>query len=331
MLRTPLCDLLELDVPIIQAPFGPAALASAVSNAGGLGHISITWSTREEICTIIKDIQSLTSHPFAVNLIPNLEPAQTLARLEAALEAGVKVVTFHWTDGFTFYERIRSAGAKIIQLVTSRDEARQVERAGADALVVQGWEAGGHVRSEVALLPLLPKIVDSVSIPVIAAGGIADGRGIAAALTLGASGVWLGTRFLVAEESGFHDVYKNKVIAANENDTIHTYLFDGGWPEAPHRVLRNSTVIAWEQRGQPNSGHRPNEGEEIAKRMDGSSILRYDEDSPKHDMTGNLEAMALYAGQGVGLINKKQKARDILRELVDETVNAIQKQQTWLN
>jgi nitronate monooxygenase len=330
MLRTSLCELLEIAVPIIQAPFGSALLASIVSEAGGLGHISITWRTPEEIHTIIKEIQSLTSRPFAVNLVANLEPTGETARLESALEAGIRVVTFHWSDSSKFYSRVHAAGAKVIQLVTSTQEATRAEEAGADALVVQGWEAGGHVRSRVALLPLLPKIVDRVGIPVIAAGGIADGRGIAAALTLGASGVWLGTRFLVAEESGFHSVYKDSVIAANEGDTVFTELFDGGWPDAPHRVLRNSTVTTWEQAGQPSPGERPGEGEEVAKRSDASKILRYAEDSPKQDMIGNVEAMALYAGQSVGLVTKVQRARGIMQQLISETISAIQKQQSWL-
>jgi nitronate monooxygenase len=330
MLKTPLCDLLGIDVPIIQAPFGPPALVSAVSEAGALGHSSITWRTPQEVADNVREILYLTAKPFAVNLVSKLEPVQEEARLEAALGVGVNVVTFHWADGIKFYKRIHEAGATIIQLVTSVQEAREAENAGANAVVVQGWEAGGHVRSEVALMPLLPKIVDSVRIPVVAAGGIADGRGIAAALTLGAAGVWLGTRFLVAEESGFHKVYKERVLDSSEADTVRTTLFDGGWPDAPHRVLRNSTFTTWERAGQSPPGQRPNEGETIAYYTDNSSILRYEEHSPKHDMIGNVEAMALYAGQSVGLVRKTQKARDIVQELVHETVAAIQKQTYWI-
>ncbi|MGL4609600.1 MAG: NAD(P)H-dependent flavin oxidoreductase [Trueperaceae bacterium] len=330
MLKTPLCNLLNIDVPIIQAPFGPPALVAAIAETGALGHTSITWRTPDEVTDNLRDIQALTSRSVAVNLVSKLEPTHEEARLEAALNAGANIITFHWADGFKFYERIHNAGAKVIQLVTSTTEAKEAERAGADALVVQGWEAGGHVRSEIALMSLLPNIVDSVKLPVIAAGGIADGRGIAAALALGASGVWLGTRFLVVEESGFHEVYKQKVIDSSESDTVRTFLFDSGWPNAPHRVLRNSTIDTWEKAGQPQFGHRPNEGEKIAQGPDNSSILRYDEDSPKRDMRGNIEAMALYAGQSVGLVNKTQKARDIVKDLIQETIQVIRQQQQWI-
>ena len=137
--------------------------------------------------------------------------------------------------------------------------------------MAQGLEAGGHVWGQVATLPLVPRVVDAVApAPVVAAGGIADGRGLAAALALGAAGVWLGTRFIASQEADAHAVYKEMVLRADETETVYSSLFDGGWPNAPHRTLRNSTLRQWEAGGSPPSGARPSEGEVIATSADGA-------------------------------------------------------------
>src|SRR5262249_7705348 len=163
----------------------------------------------------------------------------------------------------------------------------------------------GHVWGEVASLPLIPCVVDAVSpVPVVAAGGIADGRGLAAALMLGASGVWLGTRFLLAEEAAVHPIYQHYLSAAAETDARYTRLFDGGWPEAPHRALRNSTMAQWEAAGSPPSGQRPGEGEIVAHFVDGRPAKRYSDMLALPGMTGDIEALALYAGQSAGLVTR---------------------------
>jgi nitronate monooxygenase len=186
-------------------------------------------------------------------------------------------------------------------------------------VVAQGWEAGGHVQSEVATMPLVPRVADAVDVPVVAAGGISDGRGVAAVLALGADGAWLGTHFVVTEEANVARAYRDRVTDADESETFYGELFDGGWPGTPHRVLRNSTVDAWEAQGRPAPGERPGEGEEIGQYPNGRPVERYGDDIPVGGMEGDLEAMALYAGQSAGGVNEIQSAETVVQELVEET------------
>ncbi|MBA2512956.1 MAG: nitronate monooxygenase, partial [Solirubrobacterales bacterium] len=177
---------------------------------------------------------------------------------------------------------------------------------------------GGHVRGQMTTMTLVPAVADIAgTVPVVAAGGIVDGRGVKAALALGASGAMLGTRFLVAEEANTHDVYRAAIVAAAGHDATYTGLFDVGWPAAPHRVLHNSTLRAWEAAGKPAPGTRPNEGETVAIR-DGHAIPRYGDDTPTRDTSGALEALALYAGQGVGAVKRVEPAAAIVASLVSE-------------
>ena len=172
------------------------------------------------------------------------------------------IISFFWRDPGSLVKRAKAGGAHVMYTVGNADDARRAVDSGVDVIVAQGWEAGGHVRGTVATLPLVPAIVDAVGgTPVIAAGGIADGRGMAAALALGAAGVWVGTRFLASEEASIHPEYQRRIPAASENDTAYCEnLFDGGWANAPHRVLRNSTVRDWEAAGRaafgPTTGRR---------------------------------------------------------------------------
>jgi nitronate monooxygenase len=174
------------------------------------------------------------------------------------------------------------------------------------------------VWSQVATFPLVPRVVDAVRpTPVVAAGGIADGRGVAAALLLGAAGVWVGTRFLASEEAFIHPSYRARVVEARETDTLYTTLFDVGWPAAPHRTLRNSTVSAWESAGRPASGTRPGEGDTVATLPDGTPVPRYSEIPPLPGMEGDLECLVHYAGQSAGLVSRVRPAAEIVRELAD--------------
>jgi NAD(P)H-dependent flavin oxidoreductase YrpB (nitropropane dioxygenase family) len=163
-------------------------------------------------------------------------------------------------------------------------------------------------------------VVDAVSpSPVVAAGGIADGRGLAAALALGAAGAWIGTRFLASHEAAIHPRYRERVLQANENDTIFLEnLFDIRWPDAPHRTLRNQTVEVWEAAGRPPAGRRPGEGEVIATSRSIGPIVRYQSYTPGADAEGDIDAMPLWAGQSAGLVSKVQSAGDIVREIADE-------------
>ncbi len=195
---------------------------------------------------------------------------------------------------------------------------------GADVLVAQGWEAGGHVIGQVSSLTLIPKVVDAVApIPVIAAGGIADGRGLIAAMALGASGIWIGTRFLASREAIAHKIYKQKILEAQETDTTYSLLFDGGWKNAPHRTLYNSTVKQWENTNASEGRQKPNEGEIIGTSPTGSLIRRYDDTIPLERTTGDLEAMALYAGQSVGLIEQVLPAAEIVQQILNDAKRVV--------
>jgi NAD(P)H-dependent flavin oxidoreductase YrpB (nitropropane dioxygenase family) len=297
-LTTPLCALLGIEVPVVQAPIGSAttpALAAAVSEAGALGTLSITWVEPSRAASLVTRTRELTDKPFAVNV--SLDFAVE-AQVDAALEAGARIVSTFWGEAASLHPAIADAGALHLHTVRSPEEARAAVDAGADVVVAQGWEAGGHVWGEVASLPLVPAVVDAVApVPVIAAGGIGDGRGLAAVLALGAQAAWLGTRFLTATEANTHELYRDRVVSATVTDTAYTGCFNGGWPDAPHRVLRNATLDAWEQAGRPAAPDRPGEGEVVARDPRGGDVPRYFDLMPWRGLEGDVAEMALYAGQ----------------------------------
>jgi NAD(P)H-dependent flavin oxidoreductase YrpB (nitropropane dioxygenase family) len=203
-----------------------------------------------------------------------------------------------------------------LHTVGSAAEAKRVVDLGVDVVVAQGVEAGGHVWGQVGTIALTPAVVDAVpDAHVVAAGGIADGRGLAAVLALGAGAAWVGTRLLLADECQSHPVYRERIVAAGETDTVHTRIFDGGWPDAPVRCLTNETVAAWMAAGRPDPGNRPNEGEVLATHSSGHPIKRYSIDCPAVGMTGNLAEMCLYAGQGVALTREEKPVAAIIEEM----------------
>lgn len=317
-MQTTFTDLLGVEKPIVLAPMGGAVgpeLAAAVSNAGGLGMLPLWGVDIPTLRQAIQRTRALTSKPFAVNL--NMEFAQE-ERLEASLEAGAPVISFFWRDPGDLVARAKAGGAKVMHSVGNAEDARRAVDLGVDAVCAQGWEAGGHVRGSVATLPLTPAVVDAVGdTPVVAAGGIADGRGLAAVLALGASAAWIGTRFLASAEATIHPEYRRRLLAATENDTAHLErLFDIGWPDAPHRVLRNSTVEGWEAAGRPNAGRRPGEGDVVAKSAARGDIIRYQSATPGPDVEGDVEAMSMWAGQGLALTVRTQPAAEIVDEIV---------------
>lgn len=323
MIQTPFTRAFGVDAPIVEAPVAPTPkLVAAVSNAGGLGLLPITWLDVSQIRAAVRATRELTTRPFGINVVLD-QPRD--AQLEAALEMGVAVVTFFWGDPEPYLERVHGAGALATLTVATAEEARRAAAAGVDAVVAQGWEAGGHVRGMVATLVLVPAVRSAVTLPVIAAGGIADGRGLAAVLSLGADAAWIGTRFVASEEAPFTEEYKQRVLRATESEAIRTTLFDVGWPHAPHRVLPNSTVAAWETAGRPQSGARPGEGEIVATTSDGQTIARYDISEPTVTMTGELEALAHYAGQSAGLVDTVKPAGALVPELVAEAEAVIQR------
>jgi nitronate monooxygenase len=324
-LRTPLCDLLGIEVPIIQAPIGSGSgprLASVVSNTGGLGMISVTWRSPDEVRRVVKETKRLTAMPFGVNLVLHWDPTE---RLQICLDEGVKIVSSFWGDPSPYVDLVHQAGALVTHTVGSAEEARHAVEAGVDVVIAQGWEAGGHVWGEVSTLALVPAVVDAVDpVPVVAAGGIGDGRGIASVLMLGAAGAWLGTRFIASVEAEVHQVHKEMVVSHSERDTYYGEIFDLGWPAAAHRVLRNVTVEHWEEAGRPVT-NRPGEGEHVATYADGTPVIRYSSIMPGPDMTGNLAALAAFGGQSAGVIRRIQPAAEIIRELVDQARTALER------
>lgn len=318
-MRTALTERLGIDVPIIQAAMGGAtcpALAAAVSNAGGLGMLALSSENADVIRREVRQTRALTRRPFGVNLIL-VRPQDE--QLDVCLGEGVPIVSFFWGDPARLVAQAHDAGAVALHTVGSADEARRAVDGGVDIVVAQGWEAGGHVCGTVATLPLTRAVVTAVTpTPVVAAGGITDGRGLAAVLALGAAGAWIGTRFLASEEAAIHRRYRELLLRAKETDTVYTELFDIGWPNAPHRVLRNKTVDAWEAAGRPRSGERPGEGEVIATSPIRGAIVRYASATPRADADGDIDALSLWAGQGVGLVRRVQTASEIVLEIAEE-------------
>lgn len=327
-LATRLCEAFDVRYPIVQAPIGgltTPALAAAVSDAGGLGTLAVTWHDPEETADRIERTRELTDRPFAVNLV--LDERTTIhptdEHLAACLAAGAPVVAFSFGDPSPHVGACRDAGVPAIATVGSAGMARDVVAAGVDAVCAQGWEAGGHLQSEVATMALVPRVADAVpDTPVIAAGGIGDGRGVAASLALGADGAWLGTRFVATEEAMAHDDYKAAVAGASETETVRSRLFDGGWPGRDHRVLENVTVERWEAAGRPEPGERPGEGEAVAELPGVGSFDRYDDVPPMAGMEGDPTALPQYAGQSAGLAGDVKPAADVVGDLVAETREA---------
>jgi NAD(P)H-dependent flavin oxidoreductase YrpB (nitropropane dioxygenase family) len=314
VVRTPVCELLGIDQPIVQAPMSAVPeLAAAVSNAGALGMLALTWSTPAG--DVVRETAALTDRPFGGNLILASEQHR---RLDEALEAGLRIVSFMWGDPASYVEQVHEANGFVLQTVGSAEEARRGVDCGVDVIVAQGWEAGGHVWSQVATLPLVPAVVDAVApVPVIAAGGIGDARGVATVFALGAQAAWLGTRFLLAEEMPVHREYRRRVIDATETDARwYPNLYEVGWPNAPHRALRNSTAEAWEAAGEPSPGSRPGEGDVIAHFASNEEIVRYEPAAPMVGTTGDIEALSLWAGQSVALARRPQSAAEIVAELI---------------
>jgi NAD(P)H-dependent flavin oxidoreductase YrpB (nitropropane dioxygenase family) len=309
--------VLQFKVPIMQAPVGSAAtasLASEVSRAGGLGALGASWTKPEVLRERIRSIQRVTDRPFCVNLVLDFEQDE---RLEVAVEERAPVVSFSFGLRPHLIARARAGGALVLVQVASADAARAAADAGADALIVQGVEAGGHVQGVVGLLPLLAEVRRAVSLPLLAAGGIGDPAPARAALASGAVAVVMGTRFVASDECDAHPRYKARLLEAEARDTVLTQLFDVGWPESPHRVIRNSTYKQWEAAGSPPSGERPGEDEEVA-----GGVLRYAPDAPLAGTAGDIEAMAMYAGQSVGAIAEVEPAAAIVERFAAALRNA---------
>jgi NAD(P)H-dependent flavin oxidoreductase YrpB (nitropropane dioxygenase family) len=316
--RTAVCDLLGLELPLVGAGMGEVAgaeLAAAISSAGALGTIGAGGAQTEVVVERIRAARTLTQRPLAVNVVLEVTPPE---RVHAILETGIDVLATGWGDPAPFAGR----GAKILHRVESAADVPAALAAGVDVLIAQGSDAGGHTGS-VPTLALVPAVVDAAGgTPVLAAGGIADGRGVVAAFALGAQGAVLGTRFVASVEAFAHPEYKQRVLDADETESVLTDVFEIGWPGRPHRVLRNSTTALWDSEAEPRVRPAARPPETVARR-NGREIARFFVDSPTADVEGDAGAMALYAGPSAALARELLPAAEIVRRIGAEIEAAL--------
>jgi NAD(P)H-dependent flavin oxidoreductase YrpB (nitropropane dioxygenase family) len=323
-MKTRLCEELGIEFPIFSAPMGPdltgPELVAAVSNAGGLGVLQAQMASPDVFRETIRKTRTLTERPFGVNL---LLPFPAEEKLDICIGEGVPVVSFFWGDPRPYVERLHDAGIKVMHQVGSVADARRSAEAGVDIVIAQGWEAGGHVSGEVSTMVLVPRVVEAVRpTPVVAAGGIADGRALVAALALGAQAVSIGTRFLASAESHAHPDYKRRVVEADETQTTRTILYGYGWPNAPHRTLRTPFVEEWEgneARGQEGRPDEPVMGETVIGGRP-MPVLRFMGFPPNEQATGDLNSMSLLMGQSAGAIREIKPVGVIIDDLIAEAM-----------
>ena len=260
-----------------------------------------------------------TKKPFFVNYVLAFSPLL----LDVALDNGVPVITFSWGQPEQLIQKCHSANALVGVQVGTSDGAKAAKDSGADFIICQGVEAGGHVQSTTPLMLLLSEVVQVCSnTPIVAAGGLANGEDIAEALRAGADAVMLGTRFIATIESRAHPLYKQTLVDSKSEDAVITLCFNGGWANAAHRVLRNSTLKMWEDAGCPPPGFRPGEAEKIASNNAGRGVTRYDDMPPANDMDGDILACCLYAGLGCEKIENIPTVAELMPELWSECLRA---------
>ena len=307
-MQTRITKLLEIEYPVIQggmAWVANAALAANVSKAGGIGFIGAANAPAEWVRREIRRAKEITDKPIGVNVMLLSEHVDEVGQVVA--EEGVKAVTTGAGNPAKYMKQWKEAGIRVIPVVASVAMARMMERAGADAIVAEGMESGGHI-GEQTTMSLLPQVVDAVSVPVIGAGGIGDGRGMAAALMLGAEAVQLGTRFIVAKESTVSQAYKDRVIGAKDIDSVVTGRSTGH----PVRSLRNTMTRQYLEMEKNNVSF-----EELEHLTLGA--LR------KAVVDGDVAMGTVMAGQIAGMIKKEQTCAEIIQEIVQEAKETIKK------
>jgi nitronate monooxygenase len=307
-------------------------LAVAVSNAGGFGVLGGDYLSPEDIPRTVAQTRQLTDRPFGINLIlaalewpelPDEDRAEVRHQVETAITERVAAIVLFWGDPEPFVEDAHRSRVKVLVQVGSVEEAERAAHGGVDAVIAQGIEAGGHVRGTTPIWELLPAVVEAIRpLPVLASGGIGDGGGLARALELGAQGVSLGTRFVASDEAWVHPAHKERVVASAAGDTVYSALYDGWWPGAPHRTLRNKTFDEWERAGRPHPGARPGEGSSIAKRRlpsgDSQDWPRYAVGLMPPTFEGDLERVPMHTGESCGVVNDIKPAAQIVKDLVRE-------------
>jgi enoyl-[acyl-carrier protein] reductase II len=306
MIHTPLCELLGIEHPIVQGGMAWAAtaeLAAAVSNAGGLGIIGAGNQPPEVVREELRRIRDLTDRPFGAN-VP-LFTAGVEDNLQVFIDEGVRVVTVGGGNAGPYLGPLQRAGIRVIPVVASVALARRMAHQGVDALIAEGMESGGHI-GDVATLPLVPQVVDAVDLPVIAAGGIADGRGLAAALALGAVGIQMGTRFICTTECPAHDRYKQMIVKAHDRATITT----GDSFGHPVRSIRGPFVRRLEELERKGIS----EEELVAF---GAGTLR------AAMVDGDVESGSVMAGQSAGLVYDVVPVKELIERIIAEAERII--------
>lgn len=312
MLHTRICDLLGIEHPILNAPMAGTAtadLAAAVSAAGGFGLIGGSGGDADWLRAQIRAVRARTDRPFGVGFISHYPGVEALVRV--ALEERVAAVTHSFMDPSPFVAAAHAAGVMVLAQVQTVARAVAAARAGVDAVAAQGTEAGGHTGTQSATLPLVPAVVDATGtvrdIPVIAAGGIADGRGLAAALMLGAEGVWMGTRFMASREWGGKPWVRDRLLTAGADDTVLTRAYDLAMsrpfgPDYPARALRNAFTDAWHARDDAVIAHQPELQAQVRRA----------------ESAGDTAIAEVLGGNAVGLVHAVEPAGDIVRRIVAE-------------
>ncbi|GAB4339864.1 MAG: nitronate monooxygenase family protein [Candidatus Abyssubacteria bacterium] len=326
-LKTPLCDLLGIEKPIMQAGMGFVArseLAGAVSKAGGLGVIGAAFLTLEQLREEIRKVKDMTDKPFGVDILfatygrPSTDPRieeftdEVRHQIDIVFEEEVPILASGLGNPAPVVPQAHEAGMKVIALVGNTKNAKRVAAGGVDVIVAQGYDAGGHT-GRVGTFAVVPAIVDCVSQPVAAAGGIADGRGLVAALALGATGIWMGTRFVASKEAFAHMNYKNKIAEIDDEGTIRTRCFTG----KPCRVIKNKTSSEWERR-EAEIEPFPIQIAKISEYI-GENIY---EAARLH---GRIEIGSCAAGQSSALIHEVKPAGQIVNDIIEEAGQILEK------
>ena len=339
-LRTELCRTLGIEYPLLSVGFAAGAraeLVAAVSNAGGFGVLGASGMSPDALRAEVVRTRSLSDRPFGINLITAEDPTANVdddrdffrAQIRTASAAGATAVVLFWGDPAPLVDTAHVSGVKVLTQVGSVEEAEAAVAAGVDAVIAQGVEAGGHVRGTTSIWELLPATVAAVApTPVLASGGIGDGARIARALRVGAQGVSLGTRFVASDEANVHAGYKQRIVSADAAETVYTAdLYDIGWPDAPHRTLKNRTYEEWIAAGRPPPGDRPGEGTSIGRRRLSSGEVvewsRYAVGMATPDFDGDIEYAPLWAGESCSVVGDIKPAAQIVAELVREAEAAL--------
>ena len=319
-LRTAICDSLEIDFPILQAGMGYVAraeLAAAVSESGALGMLGASTMTPEELREQIREVRKRTARPFGVDILfaksPRREDGKLAytgavnAQIEVVFEERVPVLVSGLGDPGPCVAEAHDLGIQVLALTGNTKNALRLEASGVDAVIAQGYEGGGHT-GRVGTMSLLPAVLDAVSVPVLAAGGLADGRGLAAVIAMGGLGAWMGTRFVATREAWGHDAYKNGIVRADDEGTIRTRCFSG----KPARMLRNKPTEAWEA---PELAATiqpfPHQFKQIQRWLGEDAYLAGRRD-------GKVEVGSCAAGQSAGLITDVPSASDVAARIAAE-------------